>query len=401
MSVSTTLNGGLGAALIAALVACAGPAGAADDEIVFGTSVPLAGPLAQFGEVIRDGYKFAVEEINENGGVDIGGVRHKIKLVVLDNQGNPNQVAGQVRKLVQSEGAVVLLGAVTPVFNAPLSTAADQLKVPLVMSLVPIDAWQDAREGGYKYAWDIYAHEPLATTVTWETADMADTNKKIAIFANTDEDGEIWGKYWTEQAPEHGYEIVYTANMPVGTTNFAEYINSAKDADAEIALGQMVPPDAITLWKQMKALGYKPKIATREKCGSGDWWPGALGPVAEGTLTSDVWVRGLGGPEAEVVAQALGDTYKGKVLTGAILSHTVVNVVKDAIERAGSTDPDAINAEIAKTDGEYAIGPVKFTINHGAPLEPIMQQWQDGEAVMVYPVGGDSAELQVPAKGLQ
>lgn len=370
-------------------------------ELVMGTSVPLAGPLAQFGEVISDSYKVAVDEINEKGGVDVGGTKRKIKLIVLDNRGDPNQVASQVRKLVQREGATVLLGAVTPVFNGPLSAAADQLKVPLVMSLVPIDAWQDAREGGYKYAWNLYLHEPEATTVTWKTADMADTNKKVALFLNTDEDGEIWGRNWTKQAPEHGYEIVYTAKMPVGTTNFAEYINSAKEAGAEIVLGQMVPPDAITLWKQMKALGYKPKIASCEKCGSGDWWPGALGDVAEGTLTTDVWVIGLGGPGVGSVVKALGETYKGKVLSGAVLSHTVVNVVVDAIKRAGSTDADAINAEIAKTDGDYAVGHVKFRVNHGAPIPPIMQQWQGGKAVLVYPQNDKAAELQVPGKGLQ
>ncbi len=388
------------AALTAALLVLGATSVRAED-VVMGASLPMAGPLAQFGEVIRDGYEYAVKEINDQGGVQVGDAKRLIKLIVLDNRGDPNQVAGQVRKLVQAEGASVLLGAVTPVFNGPLSAAADQLKVPLVMSLVPIDAWQDAREGGYKYAWDIYAHEPEATKVTWTTADMAETNKKVALFLNTDEDGEIWGRNWTEQADGAGYEVVYTARMPVGTTNFAEYINFAKQAGAEIALGQMVPPDAITLWKQMKALGYGPKLASCEKCGSGDWWPGALGDVAEGTLTSDVWVRGLGGPGVGGVVAALGEKHKGKVLSGAVLSHTVVNVVVDAIERAGTLEADAVNAEIAKTDGDYAIGHVAFTVNHGAPLPPIMQQWQGGEAVQVYPVGAASADLQAPAKGLQ
>lgn len=370
-------------------------------EIVLGTSLPLAGPLAQFGEVIRDGYQLAVDQINEQGGVEFGGEKHKLKLVVLDNRGDPNQVAAQARKLVQSEGASVLLGAVTPIFNGPMSAAADQLKVPLMMSQVPIDAWQNAREGGYAYAWDIYVHEPDATKVTWQTADMTETNKKVAIFANTDEDGDIWGKNWTEQAPQFGYEIVYTAKMPVGTTNFADYINKAKEANAEIVLGQMMPTDAITMWKQMKALSYKPKIATCEKCGSGDWWPGALGPVAEGTLTSDVWVRGIGGPGIEAVVAALGEKHKGKVLSAAVCSHTVVNVVADAIKRAGGVDADALNAEFGKTDGDYSVGHVKFTVNHGAPLTPIMQQWQNGEAVLVLPTGGTAVALQAPAQGLQ
>jgi branched-chain amino acid transport system substrate-binding protein len=399
--IKTSFVRSIGAAAFVGILILFAPQPSFAQDLVIGTSVPLAGPLAQFGEVIRDGYQFAADELNAKGGITINGTAHKIKLIVLDNQGDANQVAGQVRKLVESEKAVALLGAVTPVFNGPLSAAADQLKIPLVMTLVPIDAWQNARKDGYKYAWDIYAHEPEATKVTWKTADMAATNKKVVIFINTDGDGEIWGKNWMVQAEGAGYEVVYVAKMPVGTINFADYINSAKSAGAEIALGQMVPPDAIALWKQMKALGYAPKIASCEKCGSGDWWPGVLGPVAEGTLTSDIWVRGLGGPQATAVVKALGEKYKGKVLTGAVASHTVFNVMVDAIVRAGSTNPEAINAEIAKTDQLYGIGHVKFTVNHGSPVPPIMLQWQKGQALRVYPRDETSAVLEVPMLGLQ
>jgi len=388
----------VGAAAIAASFLCAS---AHAQDLVIGTSVPLAGPLAQAGAVIRDGYQIAVDEINAKGGVTINGAAHKIKLIVLDNQGDPNQVAGQVRKLVQKEKAVALLGAATPVFNGPISAAADQLKIPVVMSLAPIDAWQNQRKGGYKFAWNIYVHEPDATVVTWKTADLTKTNKKVALFLNTDEDGGIWGDNWIQQAKDAGYEIVYVAKMPVGTSNFSDYINAAKSAGAEIALGQVGPPDGIALWKQMKALGYSPKIASCEKCGSGDWWPGALGPIAEGTLTSDIYDRGLGGPQAEAVIKALGDKYKGKVFTAAVTSHTVVNVLADAIERAQSTDPDAINAELAKTDKTYSIGHVKFTAGHGAPVAPIMLQWQHGQVVRVYPTGAGSAPLEAPMPGLQ
>lgn len=62
---------------------------------------------------------------------------------------HPNYAMRQVRKLVQSDKVVALLGAVTPVFNGPISAAADLLKIPVVMTLVPIDAWQGARKGGY------------------------------------------------------------------------------------------------------------------------------------------------------------------------------------------------------------------------------------------------------------
>lgn len=372
-------------ALSAAALLAAPVAPAAAQELVIGTSLPFAGPFAQYAETIRDGYQLAVDRINAAGGVTVAGKAHRLKLVILDNQGDPNQVAAQGRKLVQNEKAVALLGAVTPMYNVPISVVADQLKVPTVMTLVPIDAWQNARKGGWKYAWNIYAHEPEATTVSWKAADLITTNRKVALFLNSDDDGEIWGRNWAAQARGAGYEIAYTARVPLGTVNFSTHIAGAKAAGAQIVLGQMIPPDAIALWKQMKALGYRPRMATCEKCGSGQFWIDALGEVANGTMTADVWVRGMGGPGADVVTQALGSKWKGKQLTGVVMSYTAVQVLADALRRAGTTEPQALNAAIGQTDGDFAIGRVRFTVGHGAPVPSLMLQWQGGEPVRIVP----------------
>jgi len=381
----------------AATLLLATAAGAFAQDLVVGTSLPFAGPFAQYGETVRDGYQLAVEQINAKGGVMVGGKTHKLKLVILDNQGDPNQVAAQGRKLVQNEKAVALLGALTPMFNVPISVVADSAKVPLVMSLVPIDAWQNARKGGWHYAWNIYAHEPEATTMSWKAADQITTNKKVALFLNSDDDGEIWGRNWAAQAQAAGYQIAYTAKVPMGTTNWSTHVNGAKAAGAEIVLGQLIPPDAIALWKQMKALGFKPKMATCEKCGSGAFWVDALGPVADGTMTADVWVRGMGGPGAAEVTQALGDKWKGKQLTGAVMAYTAVQVLADAMQRAGSTAPQALNEAIGKTDGNFAVGKVKFSLGHAAPVPSLMLQWQGGQALRIVP---KDVAVIAPAAGL-
>ena len=97
--------------LAAATVLALGALSSQAQELVIGTSLPFAGPFAPYGETIRDGYQLAVQDINARGGVRVGNTQRKIKLVVLDNQGDPNQVAAQGRKLVQSEKVVAMLGA--------------------------------------------------------------------------------------------------------------------------------------------------------------------------------------------------------------------------------------------------------------------------------------------------
>jgi len=194
--------------------------------------------------------------------------------------------------------------------------------------------------------------------------------------------------------------VVYWAKIPVGTTNFGSQIEEAKKAGAEIVLGQMIPPDAIALWKQMKGLAYAPKVATCEKCGSGDWWPGALGPVADGTLTSDVWAPELGGPGTDVLMSGLGSKYHGKVLSAAALAYSAAYVLMDAIVAAQSLDGTAINNAIAKTDKDYAAGHIKFAEDHGTRLIPTMAQWQNGVLVRILPTGKGAVPI-IADKGLE
>jgi branched-chain amino acid transport system substrate-binding protein len=395
------------AALIAPVLAFAacgddddggGGGGSAGGEIVLGTSAPLTGALGPIGALIRGGYEQAVSEVNAAGGIQVGDAKRKVRLVVLDNKSDPNVATQQARTLVNKNGAVALLGACTPPLNVPLSATAETLRVPLVATCTPVRAWLAGSKSGWHYAWDLFFDEEEATKLSFETADLAETNKKVALFTDNEADGVVMGRLWEKNAPAMGYEVVYRANFPVGTTSYSSFINKAKGAGAEIVIAQMVPPDGIALWKQMKSLGFKPKLAFCEKCGASSGFVKALGPIAEGTgvflsFTPD-------NPEGKSSVDALRQKFPATAdLSIAVNAHTAAQVLFDAISAAGTTDPEPLNEAIGKTDKTYASGPVKFTDN-AAALKTNMLQWQGQDTVQVYPQV-DGQELQAPAKGLR
>ena len=390
---------------VLALAACGGDdegggggGGSAGAEIVVGTSAPLTGPLGPIGPLIRAGYEQAVAEVNAAGGLQVGDAKRRVKLVVLDNKSDPNVATGQARTLVNKDGAAALLGACTPPLNVPLSATAETLRVPLVATCTPVRAWLAGSKSGWNYAWDLFFDEQEATKLSFETADLAETNKKVALFTDNEADGVVMGGLWEKNAPAMGYEVVYRANFPVGTTSYSSFIRRAKSAGAEIVIAQMVPPDGIALWKQMKSLNYAPKLAFCEKCGATSGFVKALGPIAEGTgvflsFTPD-------NPEGKSSVDALREKFPATAdLSIAVNAHTAAQVLFDAISAAGSTDPEPLNEAIGKTDKTYASGPVKFTDN-AAALETNMLQWQGEDTVQVYPPV-DGQELQAPAEGLQ
>jgi branched-chain amino acid transport system substrate-binding protein len=280
----------------------------------------------------------------------------------------------------------------------PLSATAETLRVPLVSTCTPVRAWLAGSKSGWHYAWDMFFDEEEATKLSFQTADLTETYKKVALFTDNEADGVVMGGLWEKNAPALGYEVVYRAKFPVGTTSYSSFINKAKAAGAEIVIAQMVPPDGVALWKQMKSLSFRPKLAYCEKCGASGGWPKALGPIADGTGVFANFTPN--GPEAKAAQETLGKTITNNPDLGlAVDGMTAAQVLLDAVAKAGTTDPEKLNAAIGETDKTYAAGPVKFTDN-AAGLETNMLQWQGDNAIQVEPKT-DAGALQVPVAGLK
>lgn len=390
---------------VAALLAtgCSAAGSADDAPIKIGASLPITGDLASFGTIIETGYQEAVDQANAEGGIEIDGVKRQVELVVRDSTSDPNTVSQQTRELVLNEEVVGLLGSVSPMLTVPASNVADQVGVPLVATLTPVDAWRAANKDGWTYSWDLFWSESEMGELQFLASDLADTNKKIALFTDNEEDGVIQGELWNEKAASMGYEIVSHAEFPVGTTDYSTFIAEAKAAGADIVVAQMLPPDSFALWKQMSALDFSPKLAYCEKCAAQAAFQRELGDLAEGTATTDFWLR-TDNADSVALTEKLEPEFGDNLdLSSVVISYTAAKVLLDAIRAAGSTDPDAINDAIAQTSGEYAIGSeISFGEDHAFAVTPITAQWRGTETVGIFNSrDGQMSDWQIPVAGLQ
>lgn len=395
--------------LLAVSIAACGGGGAAgttgssgSQTIVVGATLPLTGPLAAVGVILKAGYQAAVNDANASGVVKLNGTKAKINLVILDDASDPNTASSQATTLFLKDNAIALLGPFTPQLVIPVSQVAERMKRPLLTSVAPIEAWLSARPSGWQYSWDIFFDEKEQTKLIFQTANLTKTNKRVALFTDTEQDGIVMGGLWEQTAPQFGYQIVYHTKFPVGTANFSSQIAAAKAANADILITQMIPPDAMALWKQMKALGYHPKLAEGEKGAATTTWTQGLGSVGEGVLISNFWSHSLNYPgDSALITKSQQAGYKATIeIAGFIAGYTLSQILFDAINSTNSTDPAVLNTAIGKTDKTYPLGPIKFAPDHSDAITPLLLQWQNGDTVQVYPpVSGTT--LEAPAKGLQ
>src|ERR1700722_7693842 len=124
------------APLALAVAACGGGSGAPSPNpggkavspggaIVIGATLSLAGALGVPGLPLEAGYQQEVADVNAAGGIAVGGSREKVKLVVLDNGGDPVKASSQARELVLRDHAVALLGSASPLTVMPTALVAE------------------------------------------------------------------------------------------------------------------------------------------------------------------------------------------------------------------------------------------------------------------------------------
>src|SRR5208283_3246151 len=115
------------------------------------------GPLANTGRYYRDGYEFAVQKINDLGGVKVGSEHYMLALKIFDNQSDVNLSVRQYTQLLTKEKVNFLLGPFASDYALADSSVAEKYEVPLIEGGGASD---QIFSRGYKY---IFGTLPVAS----------------------------------------------------------------------------------------------------------------------------------------------------------------------------------------------------------------------------------------------
>jgi branched-chain amino acid transport system substrate-binding protein len=297
----------------------------------------------------------------------------------------------RLETLYADNQVVAYLGGFGSDLHAAAAGVAEKNKVPYIGVAF---ALQKVHDQGFKYLFSPFPKSPSLAVATFDLLDtLSPKPTKIAILAESTDWGAELSGLWKEQAANRGYTVVADQSYSPGSQDFSSVILSAKDAGAEAVLALPNPPDGLAMAKQMKELDFNAGFYLFIRAADGLAWAENLGADGDGFLLMPGW-----NPEVKFDGVAeMTQRYQAKYGKSAQATtgpaYAAVQILADAISRAGSLDRDQIRDAIAATDMATIVGSVKFNPDGTGQVITVINQWQGGKQVLVWP--SDQAVGQV------
>jgi branched-chain amino acid transport system substrate-binding protein len=373
----------------------------APEAIKVGASVSLTGKFAAGGVDVADGYKLAAKHINENGGVFVKeyGKKIPLEIIIYDDESDPNKTVTRLEKLHSVDKVVAYLGGFSSAMNTAGLAIGEKNKVPWVGVTI---AAESVFSQGFKYTFAPCMFSFMEVTAFFDALDSTPPNKrpkKIANFELQSDWGIECGKYLKKFGAERGYEIALVQKYAKGTSDFAPLIMAAKAAGCDAVFSVPTPPQSMTLIKQMKELDYAPKATCLIRGPDlSNYWK-IMGEDANYILTCGEWSPEMKYPGNKKLVDAYRAEKPGKIIGMQVgCAYGAVQILADAIERAGILKGTAIRDALKKTDLMTVRGHVTFDDRGIGQVPYSLCQWQNGKLeVVVNPDFTTASFLPAPA----
>lgn len=336
------------------------------EKLVIGAALGLVGDAAPGDVPFAEALEYAVDAINEAGGI----AGHPVDLVVKDIKSDPALGATVAKELLDA-GAQIIIGPAFPGMGAGVVQTAAKAGVPVLCGtstqpeyvviggakaymLAFGDNVQAAAAAEYALA------QGFKTVYTLVSPDLSYTERLPEFFAATFENG--------------GGKVVGTDNFTIGQQDFAAQVTkiAALNPAPDVVYTGMFPPDVAVFVKQLRAAGVTSVLIGADGC---DQQPliDFAGADAEGIVFST-----HGFPTEGSAFKAFIDgltAFQGKAPDApalASLGGDAMDIIVAAVEAAGSVDPKAIGAALENLENvEVVNGTMTYKGTNGVPQKTV------------------------------
>ena len=213
----------------------------------FSIPLPLTGPQAKFGEIEKNSYEIALEEINASGGVK----GKKIALEFEDSQGKPEISRAIAEKLIDVKKQPILFGEYSSSCSKAIAAVADERKIPY---LVVTGATDDITQQNYKYVFRLNPTNAYYASGMMSFLNEVVKPKSIAILDESSDFGTSGAEDMVKEAKKVGMKVLAKEKYEKGAVDFKPVLAKVKAERPDVIFMVSYVMDASLLMKQIKEL---------------------------------------------------------------------------------------------------------------------------------------------------
>lgn len=368
--------------------------------VKIGALLPLTGGDAVNGQNQKYGHEFALEQINNNGGIKcLDGA--KVEIIYGDSAGKPEAGNAETVRLIQKEGVVAVMGAFHTGVTLTASETAERYEVPFIVPNSDVSA------RNLKYVFQTASTiESMAADSAQFASEMGGAKTAVILTPNI-AFGDWFAEDWRNVLPEKNFDVVGEISFPSGASDFGPTILSIKQLDPDLIFTIANTADATLMLRQMKELKYWPKVAFITAAG-GYADPSLiqnLGKDAEGIFLTNDWFPNINMPNAKDLNEQFKAKYGMDMIGNINTTYAGTLILADALEQSCSTDPKKLAETLRTIDlkegaWKFMYTEVKFD-DQGFNVfaKNAIAQIVNGETVTVWPKDFSVAEPTWPVAG--
>ncbi len=312
------------------------------ETIKVGEYASLTGKEAGFGQTCHHGIVLAIEEINAAGGL----LGKQIELITEDDQTKAGESATAVKKLISRDRVVALIGEASSTRSLEGGPIAQAARVPMI---APASTNEKVTQIG-DYIFRVCFIDPFQGTVMAKFATEDMKVRKVAVLASVSNAYSLGlARSFKETFTAAGGQIVAEKSFSEGDKDFRAQLTAVKAAGADAVFVPSYYTEAALIVRQARDLGI-----TVPFIGGDGWEDPLLLQIGGEALNGCFYSTHFSAQNTEPIVATFVGKYKAR-WNGeepgafAALGYDSVQVLADAIKRAGTTDGPKLRDALAAT----------------------------------------------------
>ncbi len=323
---------------------------------------------AAFTVPYRNGWQLALNEINAKGGV----LGRKIEIVSREDGATTGDATRVADELVSREGVSLLFGSFLSNVGVAMADFANQKKIVYIAAEPLTDAITMAQ--GNRYTFRIRPNNTMQVGMLVDQA-KASGAKRWAIVAPNYEYGQSAAQAFKRLIQERvpGAEIVVEQYPALGKIEAGATVSALEQAKPDSIFNVLFGPDLTLFVREGNTRGlFEGATVLSLLTGEPEWLLPLKDEVPEGwTVTGYPWDQ-ITEPKHRAFVDAYRAKFNDTPRLGSLLGYMVVYMIRDTLERAGSTETEAVIKALEDAKFDTVIGPVTM---RGIDNQSTMGAW--------------------------